>query len=114
MPAVVPVKVAVYVPSPLSETALIVPSLVPAPLVSTTEFPPAARTFPAASRNVTVSVAVLPEAIVVVEAVSVLVSGDAVPGVTVTVGDADVTGLPPIVAPIVRAVPVVVPVKLAV
>ena len=37
-----------------------------------------------------------------------------VPGVTVIVGSADVTAFPPIVAVIVRAVPAVVPVKVAV
>src|SRR5262249_21380122 len=62
-PARTPVKVAVYVPSPWSLVAPIVPVLVPGPLVlNTTVAPPAVRLFPAPSLAWSVSVAVEPEA----------------------------------------------------
>jgi len=59
-------------------------------------------------------VAVAPETTVLLDVVTVDVAAEAVPGVTVIVGRADVTALPPIVAPMVVALPAPVPVNVAV
>ena len=106
-------KVAVYVPSRLSVAAASVPSLDPAPFSNTTASPPAVRTFPSASRTVSVSVAELPDGTDGADAATVLSVGDIVPGVTVIMGDADMTVAPLIVAPIDRGEPTTVPVNVA-
>ena len=114
VPASVPSKLAVYVPSVLSVTAPIVPSLVPpVPFVNSTNAPPVASAFPAASRAASVSIAVLPDASVAAETVTSDCATEAAPGMTWTVGVADVTGTPLIVAPIARGVPAVVPTYVA-
>ena len=58
-------------------------------------------------------VAVDPDATVEVDNVTADCDSDTAPAVTVIVGNADVTALPPIVAETVLAVPAVVPVKMA-
>ena len=113
-PAVVPVNVAVYVPSPLSFVTPIAPSLVPLPFGKSTVAPPAVIPFPAASRAVSVSVTVFPEASDGAETVTVLCARESAPGITVIVGNVLVTASPAIVAPIVRAVPATVPMNVAV
>ena len=105
VPAVLAVNVAVYAPFPLSEVAAIVPSLVPAPIVKTTESPPVVNTFPDPSRAVSVKVTVPPDWALAVDTDTSDWASDTGPGVTVTVGKVDVTELPPIVAPIVRTEP---------
>src|SRR5207302_1838216 len=85
-PAVPPVCVAAWVPFPLSVVPPIVPVLVPPDRVNTTVSPPAVRLFPAASLACSVSVAVAPDTTVLLDVVTVDVVGEAVPGVTVTVG----------------------------
>ena len=114
VPAVTPVKVAAYVPLPLSVVVPMVPVLVPPEAVKTTVAPPAVRLFPAASLAWSVSVTLLPEATVPLETLTVDVATDAGPGVTVTVGRVDVTAEPPMVAPTVVAVPATTPVNVAV
>src|SRR5439155_802159 len=114
VPAVPPVNVAVYVPLPLSVVPPIVPVLVPPDRVNTTDRRPVGRLFPAASLACRVSVAVAPDTTVLLEVVTVDVLRDAEPGVTVIVGRADVTALPPMVAPMVVALPAPVPVNVAV
>jgi hypothetical protein len=98
----------------LSETAPKLPVEVPPELENKTEAPPLMRLFPAASLPVSVTVALEPE--LTVELVTAIVDVDAemAPGVTVMVGNTDVTVFPSIVALIVVAVPERIPVKLAV
>ena len=114
VPAVTPVKVAVYVPLLWSVVAPIVPVLDPPEAVKTTVEPPVVRLFPAASLACKVSVSLLPEATVGLDTLTVEVVTETGPGVTATVGSVEVTGEPPIVAPIVVAVPASTPVKVAV
>ena len=56
----------------------------------------------------------MPEVTLATETATVEVASDTAPGVTATVGAADVRAFPSIVAPIARPLPTVVPVKLAV
>ena len=98
----------------MSVVAPIVPVLVPPDRVNTTASPPVVRLFPVPSLACSVSVAVAPDATVLLEVVTVDVLSDAEPGVTVIVGRADVTALPPMVAPMVVALPAPVPVNVAV
>ena len=115
VPASTPVNVAVYVPFPLSVVDPIVPVLVPAPVVlKTTVEPPVVRSFPAASLAWSVNVAVDPETTVASEVVTTDWAVLIAPGVTVIVGNVDVTGLPPMVALMVLAVPARTPVNVAV
>src|SRR5207245_3341274 len=86
VPAVPPVPVAAWFPLPLPVALPIVPVLVPPDRVNTTVSPPAVRLFPAASLACSVSVAVAPDTTVLLDVVTVDVVGEAVPGVTVTVG----------------------------
>ena len=64
----------------------IVPVLVPPDWLNTTVSPPVVRLFPAPSLACSVSVAVAPDTTVLLDVVTVDVVGEAVPGVTVTVG----------------------------
>jgi hypothetical protein len=114
VPARTPVKVAVYVPFPLSVVALIVPVLVPPEAANTTVEPPVAKLLPAASFACSVSVTALPETTVPADTLTTDWVVEIAAGVTWTVGSVVVTATPPIVAPIVRAVPAAIPVKLAV
>jgi hypothetical protein len=108
------VKVAVYVPFPLSVVAPTVPVLVPPEAVNTTVEPPVARLLPAASFPCSVSDTALPDATVPADTLTTDWLVEIAAGVTWTVGKVLVTATPPIVAPIVRAVPATIPVKLAV
>src|SRR5439155_859046 len=91
-----------------------VPLLVPPPWVNTTVSPPAGRLFPAPSLAWSVSVAVAPDTTVLLAVVPVHAGWAAFPCVTVFVASTDVTGFPPMVAPMVVAVPAVPPVNVAV
>ena len=71
VPAVTPVKVALYVPLRWSVVVLMVPVLVPPEAVKTTAEPPVVRLFPAASLVWSVSVTPLPEATVPLETLTV-------------------------------------------
>ena len=104
VPASIPVNVAVYVPSPLSVVLPIVPVLAPSPVevLKATVSPVVFRLRPAASLAWSVSMAVEPDATVDLEVVT---EDWAAETVTVIVGCAVVTGVPPIVALIVVAVP---------
>src|ERR1041384_2573245 len=113
-PAVTPVKIAVYVPSPLSVVEPIVPVLVPPRRENATIAPPVERMFPAASFACSVSVLVAPERMLPLDTVTVEVTAEIRPGVTVTVGSAVLTGVALIVAPIFVAVPATRPVNVAV
>ena len=116
-PVPVGVKVAVYVPSPLSVTAVRVPDPVLEPPIPTvTASPPAERSFPLASINWMVmdEVSTAPRLTAAGFGVIVDVAALAGPGVTVTVGNVDVTATVLIVALIVVAVPAVTPVNVAV
>ncbi len=86
---------------PLSALALIDPLLLPPDALNTTASPPIASRLPAASFARSRSVAMAPDAIVSVDVVKTDVIGEIAPGLTVTVGNAVVTGVPPIVAPMV-------------
>jgi len=97
----------------LSVVPPIVPVLVPPDWLNTTVSPPVVRLFPAASLACNVSVAVAPETTVLLDVVTVDALRDAEPGVTVIVGRGDVTALPPMVAPMVVAVPAAAPVNVA-
>src|SRR5437016_284052 len=91
------------------------PVLVPLPVpAKTTVDPPVVRLFPAASLACSVSVAAAPETTVALDTVTTDVAGDTTPGVTAIVGSVEVTGLPPIVAPMVVALPATAPVNVAV
>jgi hypothetical protein len=114
VPAVTGVKVAVYVPFPLSVVAPIVPALVPPLKVNATESPPVVRLFPLASLAWSWSVAAPPDTTVPAETDTVDWLNETVPTVTVIVGKGDDTAVPPIVACTVAAVPAVPAVKVAV
>jgi hypothetical protein len=88
------------VPLPLSVAGLgaMVPSLVPPVAVNTTTAPPVTRLFPTASFACNVSVAGAPESSTESDTVMNDVADEIAPGVTVTVGRVDVTGLPLMVA----------------
>ena len=90
-----------------------VPVLVPPLAVNATTSPPLVRLFPAASLACSVSVTALPDVTVGLETDTVEVAVDTGPTVTVTVGSVEVTAWPPIVAPMVVAVPASTPVKVA-
>src|SRR5207302_320443 len=113
VPAAAPVNVAVYVPLLLSVVPPIVPVLVPPDRLNATVSPPVVRLFPAPSLAWSVSAAVAPDTTVPLDVATADVAGEAAPAVTVIVGRTDVTALPPIVAPMVVAVPVPVPVNVA-
>ena len=107
-------KIAVYVPFPLSVVGPITPVLVPPARVNPTVSPPVGRLFPAASFACSVSVTAVPEATVPLETVTSDVATEAGPAITMIVGSVEVTGLPLIVAPMVVAPPATTPVKVAV
>src|SRR5438034_633081 len=90
VPATTPVKVAVYVPLPLSVAGLgtMVPVLVPPEWMNATVAPPVERLFPAASFACKVRVRVPPEATVLPDTVTTDVSAEIPPTVTVIVGGA--------------------------
>jgi hypothetical protein len=94
--------------------AEIFPVEVPPVCEKTTGVPPLVRLFPAASRAIKVRVRLFPLATVAAEAVTRDCVKDRGPGVTVTVGIAEDTGVPPMVAVIVVGVPEITPVKVAV
>jgi hypothetical protein len=116
VPARIPVKLAVYVPFALSVVAPTVPVLVPPEAENTTVDPPVLRLLPAASLACSVSVTALPDATVPLDTLTTdpVAAVEIAPGVTVTVGSVVVTATPPIVAPIVLALPAKTPVKIAV
>jgi hypothetical protein len=114
VPATIPVKLAVYVPFKLSVVAPIVPVLVPPAAVNTTVEPPLVRLLPAGSLACSVSVTALPEATDPLETLTTDWAVEIAPTVTVTVGSDVVTATPPIVAPMVVAVPATAPVNVAV
>ena len=115
VPAVTPVKVAVYVPLLLSVTAEKVPVETPPLRVNATLAPPVLRALPAASLAVRVTVVVDPELTVAEATVTTDAEAEMVPEVTVTVGKGElVTARPVTVAAIEVAVPAVTPVKVAV
>ena len=92
-----------------------VPVLVPPDWVKTTVEPLVVRLLPAASRACSVRVVPPPEVMLPLPTVTVDVAVDTAPGVTVIVGSGvDVTAVPPIVAPMVVAVPAIRPVNVAV
>ena len=91
-----------------------VPVLVPPVPVKITVAPPAVRLLPAASFAWSVRVTAAPEATVPLETLTVDVVVETEPGVTATAGSAVVTAVPPMVAPIVVAVPAVPAVNVAV
>ena len=115
VPANTPVKVAEYVPLPLSVVTPIVPVLVPAPVVEkTTVKPPLVRLFPAASFAWSVSVALVPDAMAPLDVVTVEFAVEtAVPCVTV-IDVVEVIGAPPNVALMVIADPAEIAVNVAV
>src|SRR5262245_55540883 len=114
VPAVVAVNVAVYVPLPLSEKLVNVPLLVPAPGPNTTLAPPVVSRLPLASLAVSVTVVELLDCKLERPTETADCVTLAAPGVTVMVGSAEVTGLPPMVAVMLRAVPAKTPVNVAV
>src|SRR5205807_3843326 len=114
VPAAAPVNVAVYVPLLLSVVPPIVPVLVPPDRLNATVSPPVVRLFPAPSLAWSVSVAVAPDTTVPLDVVTEIGRASCREGVTVMVGSAAVTGLPPMVALIVVAVPAVPPVNVPV
>lgn len=116
VPAVVPVSVAEYVPSLWSRTLPIVAALVPefAPNANVTAAPPVVSPFEASSRNVSVTVVVLPDAIDDWDSESVDWRSDGGPGVTLKVGNGVVSVLPAILAVTILADPATVPVIVAV
>ena len=76
VPTRTPVKVAVYVPFPLSVTELKVPVDVPEAIENVTVAPPVGRSFPSASFACKVTVLELPEATVAPETVTTEVTGE--------------------------------------
>ena len=84
----------------LSVVALIVPLLTPEPVerVNTTVSPPLVRLFPTESLACSRNVSLPPEAIEPAETDTIDWAVTAFPGMTVTVGGVEVTGLPPIAA----------------
>jgi hypothetical protein len=105
VPATTPENVAVYVPFVLSVVAPIVPVLVPPEAEKTTVEPPMDRLLPNASFACSVSVTALPDATVPLDTLTTDPAVEIGPTVTWTVGSVEVTATPPIVAPIVVAVP---------
>lgn len=91
-----------------------VPVLVPPLFVKTTVEPPVVKLFPAASFALNVRVTALPDVTVAEETDKVEVTAEMAPGLTVTVGSAVLTKVPPMVARMLVAVPLTTPVKLAV
>jgi hypothetical protein len=106
VPALTAVKVAVYRPLRRSVVGLIVPVLVPPLAVNTTVRPPVVRFVPLEFFAWSVRVTRPPVTTVDAETDTVDRLVDA-PAVTVIVGKVEVTAVPPIVAPIVLAVPTV-------
>jgi hypothetical protein len=98
----------------LSVVPEIVPELVPPLRVKTTVSPPAVNWFPYASLAVNVRVINEPEATEPLETLTTDCDSEYAPGVTVTVGSVELTGVPFIVEVIVVAVPETVPVNVAV
>ena len=90
------------------------PVLVPFATENTTASPPDERSFPAASRAWRVTVEVEPDATLAADTVTVEVDSETPPVVTAIVGRVVATATPPIVAPMVWAVPAPTPVKVAV
>jgi len=90
------------------------PVLVPPERENATVAPPLVRLFPAGSLACRRNVTIAPDATVSADTVTTEVAGDAAPGVTVIVGNVDVTVLAPMVAPIVAGVPAVIAVNVAV
>jgi len=88
--------------------------LVPPDAVKTTVSPPVLRLFPAASFACSVRVAGFPEMTLPVDVVIRDVAAETGPTVTTIAGCAVVTAFPPMVEPIVVAVPASTPVKVAV
>ena len=99
---------------PASVVALIVPVELPPERLNTTVAPPTVIELPAASLACKVSVEVPPELIVALPTNICEVAELGPPGVTVTLGAAVVTLVPPILAVIVVAEPATAPVKVAV
>ena len=98
----------------MSVVVPIVPVLVPPLEVNTTTSPPVVSLFPAASFATSVRVAEFPDSTLALEVVMTDVARETGPTVTAMVGCGVVTGLPPIVAPMVVAVPASTPVNAAV
>jgi hypothetical protein len=113
LPATIPVKLPVYVPFPLSVVTPTVPVLVPPENEKTTVSEPVVRLLPAASFACSVSVTASPDATVAFDTLTTDPAVEIAPTVTWTVGSVLVTATPPIVAPMVFAVPARTPVKLA-
>lgn len=90
------------------------PVLTPPVWLNTTASPPVVRVLPAPSLAVKVSVTLLPEATELDERVIVDWATEIVPGVTLAVGFVVVIGAPPMVAPMLVAVPARTPVSVAV
>ena len=114
VPETTPVKVAEYVPFVLSVVPLTVPVEVPPVREKTTVDPPVDKLFPAASRACKVMLMEFPEETVADDKLINEVAVEIVPGVTVIVGSVVVTAVPPMVAPMVVAVPASTPVNVAV
>ena len=95
-------------------TLLNVPLQPPLPRPKAIVKPPLLSWLPAASLAVNVTVAVVPDTMLVEETDTMDWDRLTTPGVTVIVGKVEVTALPPMVAVMVRALPAVVPVKVAV
>ena len=114
VPDVVPVKVAVYVPLLLSVTEENVPFETPPVRAKAIVEPPVEIEFPLGSFAVKVTVTPVPEARVALETVTRDCEREIDPGVTVTVGNVEVTAEPLTVALMVVAVPEAIPVKVAV
>src|SRR5258706_9382877 len=90
------------------------PVLVPPDRENTTVAPPLVRLFPDGSLDWRRNVTIAPDATVSADTVTTEVAGEAAPGVTVIVGSVDVTGVAPMVAPILAGVPAVTAVNVAV
>ena len=89
------------------------PVVVPPDWVNTTVDPLVVRLLPAASFACSVSVTTFPDATLPAETVTSDCKVEMGPGVTVIVGSVDVTVMPPIVAPIVVALPLTTPLNVA-
>lgn len=114
VPASTPVNEAVYRPFDPSAVLPKVPVLVPPDLAKTTVEPPLVNWLPLASLAVNVTVMLLPEITEPAETLTSDWASDRAPAVTATMGDAEVTGEPLIVARIEVAVPATIPVNVAV
>jgi len=90
-----------------------VPLETPPPTPKRTVKPPAGSWLPPASFAVSVTVAVVADAILVGAMAMIDWERLTGPMVTVTVGNVEVTALPPMVAVMVSALPAVVPMKVA-